>query len=108
MEKLGQRETGIMSRYGGSRPVPSISRWWLASRAVGRYRTPTVAAAGAIWWTSSFVREYTGAPLKEDRKSVTYRLTVGATDRTLSSEEVAAIRKRVIDAMRASGYELRV
>ena len=32
---------------------------------------------------------------------MTYRLTVGASDRTLSSEEVTAIRKRVIDAVRA-------
>jgi phenylalanyl-tRNA synthetase beta chain len=46
-----------------------------------------------------FLREYTGAPLPSDRKSVTYRLTVGATDRTLSSEEVGAIRERVLDAV---------
>ncbi len=55
-----------------------------------------------------FVRVYTGDPLPEDRKSVSYRLTVAAPDRTLSSDEVAAIRNRVIDAMRAAGYELRV
>ena len=55
-----------------------------------------------------FVRVYTGAPLPEDRKSVSYRLTVAAPDRTLSSDEVAAIRNRVIEAMRAGGYELRV
>jgi phenylalanyl-tRNA synthetase beta subunit len=39
---------------------------------------------------------------------VSYRLTVAAPDRTLSSEEVAGIRNRVIEAMRAGGYELRV
>lgn len=55
-----------------------------------------------------FVRQYTGAPLAEDRKSVSYRMTVGAPDRTLSSDEVAAVRLRIIDAMRGFGYELRV
>jgi phenylalanyl-tRNA synthetase beta chain len=66
------------------------------------------AAAGSDLVAIEFVRAYTGAPLPEDRKSVSYRLTVAAPDRTLSSEEVAAIRNRVIDAMRAGGYELRV
>jgi phenylalanyl-tRNA synthetase beta chain len=66
------------------------------------------AAAGSDLVDIEFVRVYTGAPLPEDRKSVSYRLTVAAPDRTLSSDEVAAIRNRVIEAMRASGYELRV
>jgi phenylalanyl-tRNA synthetase beta chain len=66
------------------------------------------SAAGADLVNIEFVRVYTGAPLPEDRKSVSYRLTVAAPDRTLSSEEVAGIRSRVIAAMHASGYELRV
>jgi hypothetical protein len=33
---------------------------------------------------------------------------VGAADRTLSSEEVSAIRARIIEGMRAAGYELKV
>ncbi len=55
-----------------------------------------------------FVRQYTGAPLPDDRKSVSYRITVGAPDRTLSSEEGGAVRERIIAGMRAAGYELRV
>ena len=54
-----------------------------------------------------FQRQYTGPPLPEGSKSVSFRLTVGA-DRTLSSEEVSAIRARIIAAMRGEGYELRV
>ena len=57
------------------------------------------AAAGGDLVEIQFLREYTGAPLPPDRKSVTYRLTVGAADRTLSSEEVGAIRERVIGAV---------
>jgi phenylalanyl-tRNA synthetase beta chain len=55
-----------------------------------------------------FVRQYTGAPLAEGTKSVSYRLTVAAADRTLSSEEVGAVRSRIIEGMRSQGYELRV
>ena len=65
-------------------------------------------AGGSDLAEIEFVRQYTGAPLPDDRKSVSYRLTVGALDRTLSSEEVAGIRNRIIDAMREAGYELRV
>lgn len=55
-----------------------------------------------------FVRQYTGAPLPDDRKSVSYRITVSAPDRTLSSEDVGAIRSRIIDGMQSAGYELRL
>ena len=65
-------------------------------------------AAGSDLVEIEFVRQYTGAPLPEDRKSVSYRLTIGASDRTLSSDEVTAIRNRVIEALRQAGYELRV
>jgi phenylalanyl-tRNA synthetase beta chain len=52
--------------------------------------------------------EYVGQYRKSDRKSVTFRFTVGAADRTLSSDEVGAVRLVVIEGMRAAGYELTV
>jgi phenylalanyl-tRNA synthetase beta chain len=55
-----------------------------------------------------YVRQYSGPPLPEGTKSVSYRVTVSAPDRTLSSDEVGAIRQRIIDGMRGLGYELRV
>ncbi|HYO84403.1 MAG TPA: phenylalanine--tRNA ligase subunit beta, partial [Bryobacteraceae bacterium] len=55
-----------------------------------------------------FVRQYSGPPLEPGTKSVSYRLTAGAPDRTLSSDELTAIRQRIIDGMRSRGYELRV
>jgi phenylalanyl-tRNA synthetase beta chain len=63
---------------------------------------------GADLVSIEFVRQYTGAPLAADRKSVSYRITVGAPDRTLSSEDVTSIRERIIDGMRSAGYELRL
>jgi phenylalanyl-tRNA synthetase beta chain len=58
--------------------------------------------------TIEYVREYSGPPLGEGQKSVSYRVTVSAPDRTLSSDEVSAIRSRMIEGMRGRGYELRV
>jgi phenylalanyl-tRNA synthetase beta chain len=64
--------------------------------------------AGASLASIEYLRQYTGAPLPEDSKSVSFRLTVGAADRTLSSDEAGAIRQKIIDGMRGRGYELRV
>ncbi len=66
------------------------------------------AFAGDALVSIEFLREYSGPPIPEGMKSVSYRLTVAAPDRTLSLEEVGAIRARIIEAMRAEGYELRV
>jgi phenylalanyl-tRNA synthetase beta chain len=55
-----------------------------------------------------FLRLYSGPPLIQGQKSVSFRLVSGAPDRTLSTDEVTAIRTRIIDAMQARGYELRV
>jgi phenylalanyl-tRNA synthetase beta chain len=64
--------------------------------------------AGELLDGIEFVRQYAGAPLPPDTKSVSFRITVAAPDRTLSSEEAGAVRTRIIDGMRGLGYELRV
>ena len=64
--------------------------------------------AGPLLESIQFVRQYAGPPLAEGTKSVSFRLTVGSPDRTLSADEVAAIRATTIDRMRDLGYELRV
>jgi phenylalanyl-tRNA synthetase beta chain len=46
-------------------------------------------------------------PLPPDKKSVSFRLTVGANDRTLTADEVASIRERVVQGIKTAGYELR-
>jgi phenylalanyl-tRNA synthetase beta chain len=55
-----------------------------------------------------FQRQYSGPPLAEGQKSVSFRLTIGAPDRTLSSQEVTVVRDRIIEGMRSRGFELRV
>jgi phenylalanyl-tRNA synthetase beta chain len=61
--------------------------------------------AGDTLLSLVFVREFA---LPDGQRSLSYRLTVGASDRTLSADEVGAIRSRIIDGMRASGFDLRV
>jgi phenylalanyl-tRNA synthetase beta chain len=58
--------------------------------------------------SAEYVRQYSGPPFPEGFKSVSYRITVGSAERTLSSDEVGAIRNCIIEGMRALGYELRV
>jgi phenylalanyl-tRNA synthetase beta chain len=71
-------------------------------------RDKLASLAGPMLESIEYVREYSGAPLPEDRKSVSYRLTLGSVERTLSSEEVGEIRTTIIEGMRSLGYELRV
>lgn len=61
--------------------------------------------AGETLLSIEFLREYA---LAGAERSLSYRLTVGAADRTLSAEEVGAIRSRVIEGMRAAGFEFRL
>ena len=75
---------------------------------VGTVQTRLREASGDDVQAIEFVREYVGAPLPPDRKSVSFRLTAGASDRTLSSDEVGTIRSGIIEGMRAHGYDLRV
>jgi phenylalanyl-tRNA synthetase beta chain len=108
LERLDQRDV----RYQALRRYPTsafdLSVVTDLRRPAGEIERQLAAAAGAGLVDIEFVREYTGAPLPDDRKSVSFRLTVGAADHTLSSEEVSVIRDRVIEAMRKSGFELRV
>src|SRR5262249_11554014 len=46
-------------------------------------------------------------PLPSDKKSVSFRLTFGADDRTLTNEEVTGIREQVVGGIKSAGYELR-
>ncbi|HZU28130.1 MAG TPA: phenylalanine--tRNA ligase subunit beta [Bryobacteraceae bacterium] len=61
--------------------------------------------AGPNLVSIEFLRDY---PLTPRTRSISFRLTVGAQDRTLSSDDLSAIRAAIIQGMAARGYELRV
>jgi len=79
-----------------------------ARELVADLRNKLSGFAGDLLESIEYVRQYTGPPLPENTKSVSFRLTVGSSGRTLSSDEVGAIRARIIDNMRGLCYELRV
>jgi phenylalanyl-tRNA synthetase beta chain len=63
--------------------------------------------AGELTEAVEYVREYRGAPLPARMKSVSFRVVVGG-EKTLSSDEIGAIRNGIIAGMQGLGYELRV
>ncbi|HOL73789.1 MAG TPA: phenylalanine--tRNA ligase subunit beta [Bryobacteraceae bacterium] len=67
-----------------------------------------VESAGPQLESIEFLRQYSGPPIPEGQKSVSFRLTVAAADHTLSLEEVGAVRSAIIERMKALGYELRI
>ena len=99
-------------RYAPIRRYPSsafdLSVIAAPRECVGDLQSAMAALAGPLLESIEFVREYSGPPLKEGQKSVSFRLTVGSPDRTLSSEDAAATRARIIEGMRAKGHDLRV
>jgi phenylalanyl-tRNA synthetase beta chain len=75
---------------------------------VGDLRDALAALAGPLLESIVYQRQNAGPPLAEGTKSVSFRLTLGSPERTLSSEEVAEVRACLIDGMRARGYDLRL
>lgn len=74
----------------------------------GNMQKQLVALAGTGLEHIEFVRQYIGPPLPEGKKSVSFRLTLAAPGRTLSSGEITEFRTAIIDGMRKHGYDLRV
>ena len=72
---------------------------------IGDVQAALEALAGKALLSIEFLREF-GLP--DGTRSVSYRMTVGAPDRTLAAEEVGAVRSRIIEGMQAAGYQLRV
>jgi phenylalanyl-tRNA synthetase beta chain len=71
----------------------------------GTIQRAIAGLAGPLLQSIKFVDEY---PLPDKLKSVTFRVRVGSSERTLSSDEIAAIRNAIIEGLRGLGYELRV
>jgi phenylalanyl-tRNA synthetase beta chain len=64
-------------------------------------------AGGADCLSVEYLYSYKGKPLEDDQQSLTYRVTVGVDDRTLTTEEVLAVRERIFAALTKAGYTIR-
>jgi len=73
-----------------------------ARTSIGEVQAAIPRPAGIL--SVEFLREFA---LPDGRRSLSYRITAGAADRTLSSEEAGAIRASVIEALTRLGYESR-
>ncbi len=74
---------------------------------IGNLEMKTRLLSGSELVSLEYLRQYTGAPLSDDVKSVSFRITLGAADRTLTNEEVTVVRQRIIQGLEQQGYELR-
>ena len=79
-----------------------------ARELAGDLQARLASLAGPLLESIEYQRQYAGPPLAEGTKSVSFRMTVGSPERTLESDEVGEIRARLIDGMRAQGYDLRL
>lgn len=71
---------------------------------VGHIQRELETGAGSALVDIEFLYDF---PLPDGYRSLSYRLTVGSTDHTLSTEELTAIRNSAIERVRAAGYQLR-
>ncbi len=105
LENLPQHAT----RYRPLRRFPTsafdLSVVAPARTLIGDVQAQLQSFAGASLVSIAFLRDFA---LPSGERSLSYRLTVGSADRTLSSDEVSAVRNGVIEGMRSSGYELKV
>ena len=108
VERLASAEKKYtpIRRYPSSAFDLSVIAGW--REYAGELEARIASFTGPLLESIQFLRQYSGPPLAEGQKSVSFRLTVGSVERTLSSEEVGEIRGRIIDGMRELGYELRV
>ncbi|QOY91769.1 phenylalanine--tRNA ligase subunit beta [Paludibaculum fermentans] len=73
----------------------------------GTLETKIRKAAGPLCEKVRFLYAYQGKPLADDQQSLSFRVTAGAADHTLSNEEVTGIRNAIIADLASAGYELR-
>jgi phenylalanyl-tRNA synthetase beta chain len=109
LDRLGELVQAAPAHYRPLRRFPE-SAFDLSVLAGPRVLIAAVQAAleklaGSELLSIVFLREFA---LPTGERSLSYRLTIGASDRTLSADEAGEIRSRIIDGMRAAGYQLRL
>ncbi|HMC63206.1 MAG TPA: phenylalanine--tRNA ligase subunit beta [Candidatus Solibacter sp.] len=73
----------------------------------GEIQAKIASFAGPLLESVSFLRQYSGPPLQEGEKSVTFRVTLGSPERTLASEEAGEIRARIIAGIQEFRWRVR-
>ena len=76
-----------------------------ARASIGEIESQMATLAGDALVSIAFLRDFAGT---DGSRSLSYRITTGASDRALASDEVTAIRARIIAGLRQAGFELKV
>ena len=106
---LAKIPTQLAVKYQPVRRFPTSS-FDLSVICEGREYAATVDAAirsfaGELAEAVEFVTDY---QMPDSRKSLSFRIVLGAADRTLAGPEVTAVRERIIEGLRGLHYELTV
>ena len=64
-------------------------------------------AAGSLLLSQKVFDVYTGNGIDENKKSIAYSLEFGASDRTLTDEEINSILEKIIISLEKQGYTIR-
>lgn len=72
-----------------------------------RLKEDIAAFSSGLLRSFDFVDIYTGKGLPEGKKSMTFRFVIGSDEKTLSSEDINAFAKGLLDYMAGAGYSLR-
>ena len=99
----------LPTKYTPVRRYPSsafdLSVVTLARLYVGELRSAIASYENSLIESVNYLREF---PLPDGKKSVSFRITVGSPERTLSNDEIMAIRAGIIAILQTQGYELKV
>ncbi|NDJ10601.1 MAG: phenylalanine--tRNA ligase subunit beta [Acidobacteriia bacterium] len=106
---LAKIPTQLAVKYQPVRRFPTSS-FDLSVICPAREYAATVDAAirnfaGELAEAIEFVTDY---QMPDSRKSLSFRIVLGAADRTLAGPEVTAVRERIIEGLRGLHYELTV
>ncbi len=110
LDKLLDKKTGKM-KYKEISKYPSVKKD-LAVIVEKNITSEEIAKqikklAGNLLLGSKIFDVYTGTGIEENKKSIAYSLEFGASDRTLTDEEINKLLEKIIEGLEKQGAEIR-
>ena len=110
LDKLISKKVGKM-KYKEVSKFPSVKKKLEVvvdkNVTAGEIATYIKKAAGSLLIGSEVFDVYTGAGMEEKKKSLAYSLEFGATDRTLTDDEINQVLDKIIINLEKQGATLR-